>query len=65
VSKQVFLITLETTFAGWILSALSDIAISIADTSIPDDEVTSSAGKASYSSETTTTTITMYTSRDE
>jgi hypothetical protein len=64
-NRQVFLITLATTFAGLILSALSDIAIFIADASISDDEVTSSVGKASYSSATTTTTVMMYTSRNE
>lgn len=45
---------------GLILLRLSDTAISIADTGIPDNDVTSSMSKASNSSASATITITMY-----
>lgn len=50
---------------GLILVGLSDTSISVADTRAPDDEVASSASKASNSSAVETMTITMYTLPDE
>ena len=46
-------------------SVVSDTGASLADTNIPDNEVTSSVSKASNSSASATITITMYTVADE
>ena len=55
-----FLAIIVVLLAGVVLFGLSDAVISIADTSIPDNEVTSSVSKASNSSASATITITMY-----
>jgi hypothetical protein len=46
--------------AGLVLFRLSDTGVSIADTGVPNNEVTSSISKASNSSASATITITMY-----
>ena len=51
--------TLAILLVGLILISLSDTVISIADTSIPDNEVTSRVSKASNSSASASITITM------
>ena len=48
-----------------VLFGLSDTDISIADTSVPDNEVISSISKASNSSASATITTTMYAVADE
>jgi hypothetical protein len=50
---------------GLVQLGLSGTDISIADTGIPDDEVTSSVSKAGNSSARATVTITMYDVADE
>ena len=50
---------------GLVLLGISDTRISIAQTAIPDNEVTSSVSKASNSSASATITITMYTVADD
>ena len=52
------LVTLAIILTGLVLFGLSDAVISIADTSTPDNEVTSSVSKASNSSASATITIT-------
>ena len=54
-----FLAILVVLLAGVVLFGLSDAVISIADTSIPDNEVTSSVSKANNSSASAAITITM------
>ena len=53
------LVILAILLAGLVLLGSSDSDISLADTSIPDNEVTSSISKASNSSTSATITITM------
>ena len=56
--KRPFFLTIPATIvAGAVLFGLSDTAISIADTSVPDNEVTSS--EANNSSATASIMITM------
>jgi len=55
-----FLAILVVLLAGVVLFGLSDAVISIADTSVPNDEVTSSVSQANNSSAGATITITMY-----
>lgn len=50
---------------GLVLLGLSDIDISVAGMSIPDNEVASIVSKASNSSASATITITMYAVADE
>jgi hypothetical protein len=57
--KRLVLIILAILLAGLILFRLSDAAISVADTYIPNNEVTSSVSKASNCSASATITITM------
>jgi hypothetical protein len=64
VSRLVISVTLVVLLLGLILFGLSDNAISIADTSVPNNEVASSISKASNSSASATITITMYTVAD-
>ena len=59
VKRPVISVILVFILLGLILFGLSDTAISIADTNIPDDEATSSISKASNSSASATITITM------
>jgi len=61
----VTVVTLAILLVGLVLLGLNDTAISVADTSIPDNEATSSISKASNSSSSATITITMYAVADE
>ena len=63
--RLVFLITFTILLLVSVLLGLSDTDISVADTSIPDNEVTSSISKASNSSASATITITMNTVADK
>ena len=63
--KKLLLVILAILLAGLTLFGLSDTAISIADTGVPNNETTSSISKASNSSASATITITMYTGDDE
>lgn len=65
VNRAFFLIILAIILVGAVLFGMSDTAISIADTNVPDDEVASSVSKASNSSASATITITMYAVTDE
>jgi len=59
VTRLVISVTLVVLLLGLILFGLSDTAVSIADTGVPDNEATSSISKASNSSASATITITM------
>lgn len=61
--RLVTVVTLVILLVGLVLLGLSDRDISVADTSIPNDEVASS--KANNASATATITITMYSMADE
>ena len=63
VQRLSVIVILAVLLAGLGLLGLNDTDIAIADTSIPDNEVTSSV--SSDSSATATITITMYTVADE
>ena len=63
--RLVTVVTIAILLIGLVLLGLSDTRISIADTSIPDNEVTSSVSKVGNSSASATITITMYTVADE
>lgn len=63
--RPFFVVTLVIILAGLILFGLSDTAISVDDTRLPDNEATTSVSKASNSSASATITITMYTLPDE
>ena len=65
VKRAFFLIILAIILVGAVLFGLSDSAISIADTSIPDNEMTTRQAEASNSSASATITITMYTGDGE
>ena len=65
VKRAFFLIIVAIILVGAVLFGLSDTAISIADTGIPDNEVSSIVSKASNSSASASITITMYTLPDE
>lgn len=57
---------LVAVLAGLLLSSLTDTSTSVADTNVPDGEVTSSANEADGSdSASATITITMYTLLNE
>ena len=57
--RPIFLVILAILLAGSVLLGLSDTDISVADTDVPNNEVTSSVSKASNSSASATITITM------
>ena len=59
------LVILTILMAGLVFFELSDTDISIANTLVPDNEVTSTISKASNSSASATITITMYAVADE
>ena len=59
VKRPFFVIILTILLVGSVLLGLSDTDISVADTSVPNNGVTSSVSKASNSSATATITITM------
>ena len=59
--RLVILVALALILAGLLLSEISDTSASIADTTIPDDEVTSKEGNVDNSdSPSASITITMY-----
>ena len=61
-----FFLAIHAILLVWlVLLGLSGMDISITDTGIPDNEVTSSVSKAGNSSASTTITITMYDVADE
>lgn len=59
--RLIALAALLAMLVGLLLSGIGDTGISIANTSIPDNEVTSSQSKANNSSSSATITITMTT----
>ena len=63
--RLVISVTLTVILLGLILFELSDTGISVADTSIIDNGITSSMSEASNSSASATITITMYAVADE
>lgn len=63
--KLVIVAIITILLVGSVLLGLGDTRISIADTNIHDNEVTSSTSKASTSSASATITITMYAADDE
>ena len=63
--RPVFLITFAILLLVSILLGLNDTGISVADTGIPDTEITTSQTEAGNSSASATITITMYAVRDE
>lgn len=63
--RSVVLAILVVVFAGLLLSGLTDNTTSVADTSVPNNEVASSVSKASNSYVSATITITMYTGDDK
>jgi len=65
VKRLAILVILTILMAGLVLFGLSDTDISIANTLVPDNEVTSTISKASNSSASATITITMYTVTDK
>ena len=60
-----FLVALAVILLGLPLSTISDSSAPLADTSIPDNEITTSQTEASNSSATATIMITMYALADE
>jgi hypothetical protein len=58
--KRLFLIIGAILLAGLISFGLSNTAISVADTGVPDNKMTASQTQASNSSASATITITMY-----
>jgi len=65
VKRLVTIVAPAILLIGLVLLGLSDTSISIADTSIPENNGTSSVTKASNSSASATITITMYAVADE
>jgi len=65
VKRLVIVVTLAILLVGLVLFSLSDIGISVADTSIPNNEVASSVTNRGNSSASATITITMYTGDGE
>jgi len=65
VRSLLFLVALAVILLGLPLSTISDSSAPLADTSIPDNEITTSQTEASNSSATATIMITMYALADE
>ena len=65
VKSLVIVVTFAILLVGLVLLGLSDRDISVADASIPDNEVASTVTKTGNSSASATITITMYTVTDE
>jgi hypothetical protein len=65
VKARFYLITLAIILVGLLVFVSSDTVISIADTSVPDNEVASSVGKASNSSASAGIVFTMTEAVDE
>ena len=63
--RLVTVVTLAILLVGLVLLGLSGNATSIADTRVPDNELTSSVSEVNNSSATATITITMYSVADE
>ena len=63
--RLILLVALVVILAGLSASVASDTSISIGDTNIPDNEITTSQTEASNSSASATITITMYAVADE
>ena len=63
--RLVSIVTTAILLIGSVLSGLSNTAISVAATSVPDNQVTSSVGEAGNSSARATIMITMYAAADE
>ena len=63
--KSFLLATVVILLTALVLFGLIDTRISIADTGVPNNEVTSSISKASNSSASATITITMYAVAEE
>lgn len=61
----VTVVTIAVLLIGLVLFGLSDTNISVADTSTPCNEISSSVSKVSNSSASATITITMYTVGNE
>jgi len=59
-NRTFLVIILASLLVGSVLLGSSDTRISIADTTVPNDEVASRVSKASNSSTSATITITMY-----
>ena len=57
--RLLFPVTLTILLVGLILLGLGDTDITVTDTSVPDNEVASVAGKASNSSASVVITVTM------
>ena len=63
--RLVTVVTLVILLVGLVLLGLNDTGISVADTGIPDNTITTSLTEASNSSASATITITMYAVADE
>ena len=61
----IVLITLLVTLAGFSASAVFNDIVSVSDSNIPDNEITTSQNEASNSLASATITITMYAVPDE
>jgi hypothetical protein len=61
VKRLVTVLSLVVFVVGLILSGLDDTDISLADTSVPDNQITSNQTHSGNSSASATITITMYT----
>lgn len=57
--RVIVLVTLLVLLAGLLLSGIGDTSVSIADTDIPGNKVTSSATEGNNSSASATITVTM------
>ena len=64
-TRLVTIITRAVLLIGSVLFGSSDKGVSVADTSVPDNEVASGISKANNSPASATIMITMYTSPDE
>jgi hypothetical protein len=65
VKRPLVLVIITVILVGLILLGLTDRDISVADTSAPDNEVTSGISKANNSSASAMIPITMHTEADE
>ena len=63
--RLVTIVTLAILVVGLALSGLIDTRIAVADSNIPDNEITTSETEASNSSANAVITITMYAVTDE
>ena len=63
--RLIVLVILAVLMAGIVLLGLNDTGISVADTGIPNNEITASQTEAGNSSASATIRITMYTMPNE